>query len=55
MMTSISTGLQVNGGIIESADNVITIVADSAERARDIDISRLRELSSELSKKSKKP
>ena len=30
----------VNGGIIEVADNVITIVADSAERARDIDISR---------------
>ena len=30
----------VNGGIIEIADNVITIVADSAERARDIDISR---------------
>ena len=26
--------------IIEVADNVITIVADSAERARDIDISR---------------
>lgn len=30
----------VNGGIIEIADNVITIVADSAERERDIDISR---------------
>ena len=27
-------------GIIEVADNVITIAADSAERARDIDISR---------------
>ena len=32
--------IAVNGGIIEIADNVITIVADSAERARDIDISR---------------
>ena len=32
--------IAVNGGIIEVADNVITIVADSAERARDIDISR---------------
>ena len=30
----------VNGGIIEIADNVITIVADSAERERGIDISR---------------
>lgn len=30
----------VNGGIIEIVDNVITIVADSAERERDIDISR---------------
>lgn len=30
----------VNGGIIEIADNVINIVADSAERERDIDISR---------------
>ncbi|MEW4353368.1 F0F1 ATP synthase subunit epsilon [Streptococcus pneumoniae] len=32
--------IAVNGGIIEVADNLITIVADSAERARDIDISR---------------
>lgn len=30
----------VNGGIIEVKNNVITIVADSAERERDIDISR---------------
>lgn len=30
----------VNGGIIEVKDNMITIVADSAERERDIDISR---------------
>lgn len=30
----------VNGGIIEIKDNVITIVADSAERERDIDVSR---------------
>ncbi len=29
-----------NGGVIEIANNTITIVADSAERARDIDISR---------------
>lgn len=32
--------IAVNGGILEVADNVITIVADSAERARDIDVSR---------------
>ena len=32
--------IAVNGGIVEVADNLITIVADSAERARDIDISR---------------
>lgn len=32
--------IAVNGGIIEIADNVINIVADSAERERDIDISR---------------
>ena len=32
--------IAVNGGIIEIADDVITIIADSAERARDIDISR---------------
>ena len=32
--------IAVNGGIIEIADNVITIVADSPERERDIDISR---------------
>ena len=32
--------IAVNGGIIEIADTVITIVADSAERERDIDISR---------------
>ena len=30
----------MNGGIIEIANDIITIVADSAERARDIDISR---------------
>ncbi len=30
----------VNGGIIEVRDNVVTIIADSAERARDIDVSR---------------
>ncbi|MGT2749685.1 F0F1 ATP synthase subunit epsilon [Streptococcus orisasini] len=30
----------VNGGIIEIKNNVVTIVADSAERERDIDVSR---------------
>lgn len=30
----------VNGGILMVKDNVVTIVADSAERSRDIDISR---------------
>ncbi|AND79611.1 F0F1 ATP synthase subunit epsilon [Streptococcus pantholopis] len=30
----------VHGGIIEVKNNLVTIVADSAERARDIDISR---------------
>ncbi|KHD44260.1 F0F1 ATP synthase subunit epsilon [Streptococcus hongkongensis] len=32
--------IAINGGIIEIKNNVVTIVADSAERARDIDISR---------------
>ncbi|APJ32847.1 proton-translocating ATPase%2C F1 sector%2C epsilon-subunit [Streptococcus pneumoniae] len=32
--------IAVNGGVIEIANDMITIVADSAERARDIDISR---------------
>lgn len=30
----------INGGIIEVKKNLVTIVADSAERERDIDISR---------------
>ncbi|MBJ8325902.1 F0F1 ATP synthase subunit epsilon [Streptococcus pacificus] len=30
----------VNGGILEIKNNLITIVADSAERKRDIDVSR---------------
>lgn len=30
----------INGGIIEVKDNLVTIVADSAERERDIDVSR---------------
>lgn len=30
----------VNGGIIEIKNNLVTIVADSAERERDIDVSR---------------
>ena len=32
--------IAVNGGFMEVADNVASIVADSAERARDIDLSR---------------
>ena len=32
--------IAVNGGIIEVKDDLITIVADSAERERDIDVSR---------------
>ncbi|GFH41695.1 ATP synthase epsilon chain [Lactococcus hodotermopsidis] len=32
--------IAVNGGIAEVKDNLITIVTDSAERARDIDVSR---------------
>lgn len=30
----------INGGVIEVRDNIVTIIADSAERARDIDITR---------------
>ncbi|AGM99030.1 F0F1 ATP synthase subunit epsilon [Streptococcus iniae] len=32
--------IAINGGIIEVKDNLVTIVADSAERSSDIDISR---------------
>ena len=32
--------IAVNGGVIEIADNLVSIVADSAERKRDIDVSR---------------
>ena len=32
--------IAVNGGIIEVKDSMITIIADSAERNRDIDVSR---------------
>ena len=32
--------IAVNGGIIEIRDSLVTIVADSAERNRDIDVSR---------------
>lgn len=32
--------IAVNGGIIEIKRNLVTIVADSAERERDIDVSR---------------
>ena len=42
-------------GIIEVADNVITIVADSAERARDIDISRAERAKLRAEKRLKKP
>lgn len=34
--------LAVHGGIIEVKDNQITVVADSAERSRDIDVSRAK-------------
>jgi F-type H+-transporting ATPase subunit epsilon len=30
----------VNGGIMEVRDNIVTIIADSAEREREIDIAR---------------
>jgi len=30
----------INGGVIEVRDNIVTIIADSAERARDIDVTR---------------
>ncbi len=32
--------IAVNGGIIEVSKDLVTIVSDSAERARDIDVSR---------------
>ncbi|MGT2887503.1 F0F1 ATP synthase subunit epsilon [Streptococcus didelphis] len=32
--------IAINGGIMEVKDNLVTIVADSAERSRDIDVSR---------------
>lgn len=32
--------IAINGGIIEVKENLVTIVADSAERERDIDVSR---------------
>ena len=32
--------IAVNGGILEVRDNVVTIIADSAERERDIDVPR---------------
>ena len=32
--------IAVNGGIIEIKDNVVSIISDSAERDRDIDVSR---------------
>ncbi|MBA1394592.1 F0F1 ATP synthase subunit epsilon, partial [Lactobacillus sp. XV13L] len=34
--------IAVNGGYLEFQDNVATIIADSAERARDIDLRRAR-------------
>lgn len=32
--------IAVNGGIMEVRDNLVSIIADSAERERDIDVSR---------------
>ncbi|EOT47083.1 MULTISPECIES: F0F1 ATP synthase subunit epsilon [Enterococcus] len=32
--------IAVNGGILEMRDNLVSIVADSAERERDIDVTR---------------
>lgn len=32
--------IAVNGGIMEVRDNIVSIVADSAERERDIDVTR---------------
>lgn len=32
--------IAVNGGVFEVRDNVVTIIADSAERERDIDVPR---------------
>ena len=43
--------IAVNGGIIEIANDIITIVADSAERARDIDISRAERANEEAQDK----
>lgn len=39
-MNGITNHIAVNGGFIEFADNQATIVADSAERARNIDVKR---------------
>lgn len=38
--TSGQNHIAVNGGIMEVRDNVVNIIANSAERARDIDIDR---------------
>ncbi|MGY3778116.1 F0F1 ATP synthase subunit epsilon [Isobaculum melis] len=35
-----NNAIAVNGGVMEVRDNVCNIIADSAERARDIDLSR---------------
>lgn len=32
--------IAINGGVVEVRDNVVTIIADSAERERDIDVPR---------------
>ncbi|MFZ2876790.1 MAG: ATP synthase delta/epsilon chain alpha-helix domain-containing protein, partial [Enterococcus aquimarinus] len=32
--------IAINGGVIEVRDDIVTIIADSAERERDIDVSR---------------
>lgn len=43
--------IAVNGGFIEFQDNVATIVADGAERARDIDLSKAEQERSEAEQK----
>lgn len=51
--------IAVNGGIVEVRENLVTIIADSAERERNIDISRAQRARNraeriiELAKKSK--
>ncbi|AXX64680.1 F0F1 ATP synthase subunit epsilon [Bombilactobacillus bombi] len=46
--------IAVNGGYLEFKDNVATIIADSAERARDIDLRRARYAKERAEKRIKK-